>query len=386
MSITTHEHERHERDGELDVACVDDERRVFGREVTRFARGTIKHIKPDPFDRANWLLRVAPLTTLDAGLDIEAIRDAAFVVAEDGCVTRANRHAFELSGYGPSELVGTPIELYISGHGPDTARLHRRDGSEVFVELLVCSAADGAMIAMVRPRGHRDDLAPGHGQPTIGGVDVAEIVHDLKSPLSTIALEAAALQIKLEGFGIHGARNALARIAQNVDFMDRVIHDMLDIALIGAGHFAIHRRSVDLVALVSDVVDRLVSTRDHDRVVFHRGESILAAIDDLRIERVTANLIGNATKYAPHGSRIVVIVERLALSACVSVIDTGPGLSPDEALCVFDKYRRTTSARKHDGAGLGLYVSREIVEAHGGHLRVERAGTGSRFYFELPLA
>jgi two-component system phosphate regulon sensor histidine kinase PhoR len=373
MTITDPEYVGEE---DRQVAYVEDER-PFERE--RFARGTDKLVKLDPLGLADWLVRVAPLATFDAAFDIEAVSGAAFEVVADGCIAHANRDAAELSGYDPSELVGKPIGHYLSGHGPGNTRLHRRDGREVSVELLVCPAANGAMIAMMRPRGDRDC------SPTIGGVDVAEIVHDLKSPLSTIALEAAALRLRLDGSGVRDARVALARIGQNVDFMDRVIHDMLDVALIGAGHFAIHRRSVELVALVSDVVDRSVQARDRDRVAFHGGESILAVIDDLRIERVTANLLSNATKYSPRGSPIVVTVERLARTARVSVIDTGPGLSPDEALCVFDKYRRATSAGKHDGAGLGLYVSRKIVEAHGGRVGVERVGIGSRFYFELPV-
>src|SRR5690606_13760352 len=73
--------------------------------------------------------------------------------------------------------------------------------------------------------------------------------------------------------------------------------------------------------------------------------------------------------------------------ACVSVIDSGPGIPNDEVATLFHKYRRASTSRGHNGSGIGLYVSRKIVEAHGGSVGVESVpGAGSRFYFELPVS
>jgi signal transduction histidine kinase len=115
------------------------------------------------------------------------------------------------------------------------------------------------------------------------------------------------------------------------------------------------------------------------------SDSITVVVDDMRIQRVVANLVQNALKYSPASSGIVVRLERDEACARVSVIDAGPGISPAEATYVFDKYKRAKSARAQEGTGLGLYVSRKIVEAHGGRIGVDSVrGAGSRFYFELP--
>jgi signal transduction histidine kinase len=133
------------------------------------------------------------------------------------------------------------------------------------------------------------------------------------------------------------------------------------------------------------VIERVTTTRDRRRVFLRADEPLTIDVDDLRIERVVANFLQNALKYAPQHTGIVVRLDHLPDRACVSVIDAGPGLTADDALHVFDKYTRTASARAHEGTGLGLYVSKRIVESHGGSIGVESVqGAGSRFFFELP--
>jgi CheY-like chemotaxis protein len=109
-------------------------------------------------------------------------------------------------------------------------------------------------------------------------------------------------------------------------------------------------------------------------------------MDPNRIERVLVNLVQNALKYSPHDSPIVVRVGARGRTAVVSVVDRGPGLTAEEVSYVFDKYRRTPTAEQRDGLGLGLYISRKIVEAHRGRIGVDPGpGPGSTFHFDLPL-
>lgn len=215
--------------------------------------------------------------------------------------------------------------------------------------------------------------------------DVAQLVHDLRDPLATIALETYVLDRKLANGDQSDARCTIARIIRNVEFLDRIVQDLVDSCAIGEGQFEIHRRPTDLRALLEQVIARVVSTRDCGRVILDAPFPITMPIDDLRIQRVVANLIGNALKYAPKSSGIVVQLEAGALAAQISVTDTGPGLSAAEMEYIFEKYRRGAGARGVQGHGLGLYVSKLIVESHGGKIGVERAGAGSRFYFELPM-
>jgi signal transduction histidine kinase len=212
---------------------------------------------------------------------------------------------------------------------------------------------------------------------------VAQIVHDLKSPLSTIGLETCLLEERLRGDRESCA--ALARVQRNLAFLDRMVHDILDSLAIEAGELELKRASTDLRVLLERVVERAVSTRDRARVYLDARNPALVSIDDLRIERVVANLLTNALKYAPPSSDVVVQLETKSGGVRVSVIDGGTSMTPADLVVVFDRFRRVSSSASHEGSGLGLYVSRKIIEAHGGHIDVEcQRGIGTRFFFDLP--
>lgn len=215
--------------------------------------------------------------------------------------------------------------------------------------------------------------------------ELVEIVHDLKNPLSTIALELCLLVEKLSAAEAD-VRGGLARIQHNVAYLDRLVLDILDSCALEADRFTLHRRPTELRAMLEQVIERVVPTRDRGRVYLEAPARFTVSIDELRIERVCANLVSNALKYAPRGTAIVV---RLEVEGCVriSVVDGGPGLAPNETEHVFDKYWRAASSTLREGTGLGLYVARRIVEEHGGTIGVDSGcHAGSRFYFELPVS
>jgi signal transduction histidine kinase len=217
--------------------------------------------------------------------------------------------------------------------------------------------------------------------------DVAMIVHDMKNPLNTIALETYLIDKTLaEDTGASSAkmRLGLARINQNVAFLDRMVHELLDAAAIDAGSFALSRRPVDLCSLLDQVVGRMVASSDRPRVVVDARDHLIVTIDAMRIERVIANLIANALRYARDDTRILVKLARGPAGMRISVCDLGPGLTAHEIACVFDRYRRV-EALAHDNTGLGLYLSKQIIEAHGGAIGVDSiVGVGSHFFFDLP--
>jgi signal transduction histidine kinase len=118
------------------------------------------------------------------------------------------------------------------------------------------------------------------------------------------------------------------------------------------------------------------------------GQMPAVWVDPARLERVMANLLGNAAKYSPPPLPVVVRARAHEGRVVVSVSDQGPGLAPDDAAHIFDKYYRTKQGSASDakGLGLGLYISRLIVEAHGGHIWVEsEPGRGAAFCFSLPV-
>jgi signal transduction histidine kinase len=216
--------------------------------------------------------------------------------------------------------------------------------------------------------------------------DIARIVHDFKNPLSTIALEADLLEHRVTTGDETGVKRAADRIARNVEFLDRLVMDLLDLCSFEAGSVELRREPTELVALLEHVIERVVSTRDLDRVVLAPSPRTILMLDDLRIERVVANLVTNAIKYAPPHSQIDVALELDGGVARVTVRDTGSTLGATEIAYIFDAYRRVDRLSESEGSGLGLYVSKKIVEAHGGQIGVTKLfDGGTRFFFELPM-
>lgn len=215
--------------------------------------------------------------------------------------------------------------------------------------------------------------------------DVAEIVHDLKSPLYAITLETVLLDDKLMRGDQRGGRRSLDRINSNVLYLDRLVHDLLDVCALATGNLELVREMTDLRVLLDEVLDRVVPEHHRARVLIDAQEPITLNIDPLRMERVIANLVDNAIKYAPAPSHIVVRLTSSRAGAAISVIDTGPGLEASDLSRIFEPYRRGRTSRGCTGSGLGLFVTKKIVELHGGTIGVEsRVGVGTRFCVDLP--
>jgi len=145
-----------------------------------------------------------------------------------------------------------------------------------------------------------------------------------------------------------------------------------------------HQNATELVRETLAAFDGLAVTRNILIRTEVRAGSLLAQYDEERILQVLANLVGNALKFTPSGGRIDIIVEPMGNDVRFGVIDTGPGIPKQDAEAVFDRFWRAAT-REHSGTGLGLYISRCIVEAHGGKIWVESTPPrGSSFYFTLP--
>ena len=164
----------------------------------------------------------------------------------------------------------------------------------------------GRVAVVAMPRFAAGTLANSRVElPELGALqidDVAQLVHDFKGPLSTIALEAWLLDDKLGAAADGEVRRAVARINHNLAFLDRMVNDLLDGCAADEGQLAIRRRATELRGLLADAIERVVTTRDRSRVVLEAAGPLTLAIDDLRIERVVANLVSNALKYGSLGT------------------------------------------------------------------------------------
>ena len=169
----------------------------------------------------------------------------------------------------------------------------------------------------------------------------------------------------------------------------RLVDELLDVSRLQLGRVELHLGEVDLVPTIRDAIERMrLLTSTHQLELVTEVESAPIRADADRIDQVFENLIGNAVKYSPAGSRIGVILRRVREDVHVAITDQGIGIDRDELDRIFNIFYRSPDPRAGHvgGLGLGLYISREIVTRHGGRLWAESSDNGSTFHVSLPLA
>jgi signal transduction histidine kinase len=212
---------------------------------------------------------------------------------------------------------------------------------------------------------------------------LATVSHDLKNPLSALLMSAELLRRKLPDERVQKHFQVLSR---SVDRMMQLIRHLLDASAIERRQLTLDRKPEDTRGLLSDTVDflRPLATVKNLTFELQPGEPVEAFCDRDRILQVLSNLIGNAIKFSPEEAVITINAERAHHSVCVSIQDNGPGIQAAELSHVFERYWHAKSAAG-GGTGLGLFIAKGIVEAHGGRIWVESTlGSGSTFYFTLP--
>ncbi len=216
---------------------------------------------------------------------------------------------------------------------------------------------------------------------------VGLISHDLRTPISTIALAATLLRALLErGAGLEEAARPLETIRRSTRRMAEMVEDLLETTRLESGHFQLHNSRFDLGRLAGAVAAQLETTTSRPIRCQTSGPAPVLA-DTGRIERVLENLIGNALRYSPPESLVTVQIEAQEQEAIVTVADSGIGIPPDELPKLFQRFYRVKGNDSGKGLGLGLYNSRLIIEHHGGRIWAESSpGAGSTFGFALPVA
>ncbi len=261
---------------------------------------------------------------------------------------------------------------------------------------LVASAAplraeDGTIDAVV---GIFQDVGPLKEAERLRDEFISVVSHELRSPLTPIRGFAQVVARDLQKEGDHDLHVAwLQSLQQHVDRMTRLVDDLLDVSRLRAGRLKIRRTATDLIAICRSVVDAWNATSNrHEVVLVTRQTSLDAEVDGDRLHQVLDNLVGNAVKYANDGmvSVTVDIVsdDASSRSASIAVVDQGPGIHANDRDAVFTAFYRARNASESavPGLGLGLYISSELIQEHGGTLTMsETAGGGSCFTIILPL-
>jgi signal transduction histidine kinase len=218
---------------------------------------------------------------------------------------------------------------------------------------------------------------------------LATISHELRTPLNAV-LGWASLLSKRDA-DADTAKRAAAAIARCASAQAQLVDDILDTSRIVSGGLRIERQRVPLAGAVSDAVDTMqVAASAKQLVVESTLDSDVVVIGDAsRLRQIAYNLISNAIKFTPDGGCIAIAVRQASGAAELQVRDTGIGIEPSFAPHVFDRFRQADASmtREQGGLGLGLAITRHLVELHGGTIALESAGRGfgSCFTVRLPL-
>lgn len=215
--------------------------------------------------------------------------------------------------------------------------------------------------------------------------------HELETPLSSLKSMVQLLQRQLANNNkLEVVSIGLSDMERSICRIEMLVKDLLDASLIETNRFVLHRKRCDLVELCRNFIDQFTAGAGPIRTFEALGEPIEAEIDADRMSQVILNLLLHAHKYSPEGSAITLTLQQVGYEATISVRDMGGGMPAEMLSQIFEQYYRIPGIEVQDGAssgmGLGLYISRKIVERHGGHLDVQSSpGQGSVFSIALPL-
>jgi signal transduction histidine kinase len=217
------------------------------------------------------------------------------------------------------------------------------------------------------------------------------VVHELRTPLSVLAMEVRVRQHQIAAdnaafFATANLSKMFERDQRQVRSLTRLIDDMLDVSQIQHGKLPIRRARCDLTAMLGRVVAEVSGQcGDVPITLAADGVDLAGEWDEFRLEQVIVNLLTNALRYGG-GKPITVELARLPSAAEIRVSDRGIGIAPEDRSRVFEQFVRVGDHLRTPGLGLGLYITRRLVEAHGGTISVDSTlGEGSTFTVVLPI-
>jgi signal transduction histidine kinase len=214
---------------------------------------------------------------------------------------------------------------------------------------------------------------------------LAIVTHDLRDLLGGIVMSASIISKTEAGRNTLAQTEAIQRYAAR---MNRLIGDLTDVASIEAGKLAVAPAPGDLALLIAEVGDSFEATaaaKGISVVTEIAAQPLPAAFDHERILQVVANLVSNALRFTPEGGKITILGEREGAHVRLSVTDTGSGIPEGAVDSIFERFSQAGSRDRRGGLGLGLYISRCIVEAHGGRIWAQSPpGAGAKLSLTLP--
>lgn len=209
--------------------------------------------------------------------------------------------------------------------------------------------------------------------------------HELKTPLTSMK---GFLQILERNESGEMNKNFIKKALKQLNKISSLVSDLLDVSKIQTGKLYLDFETFDFQTLLHEVIELSQFSSDSHQIELDSDSIVLPVqADRQRVEQVLINLISNAVKYSPDASKVVIRVRKTDLEVRVGIKDFGFGIEPDQIMNIFSRFFRVESIASHiSGLGIGLFITKEIVERHNGRIWVESEhGKGSEFFFTLPL-
>lgn len=342
------------------------------------------------------------------GGELDLLPDAVLVLDADRVVVAANDAATALTGYAASVLVGADCARLLRPRGEDgrplwTSGWHRSSAlasvrliPEQQVKLRRANGRDVA--TLVTGAYQRDPVHRLVGATLVArdahrrlhrlasGIEIVSTVsHELRSPLTSVKGYTSLLLNRWDRLSAEQAKMMLEQVNHDADRVTRLITELLDISRLESGRLVLRRQPVDLAELATGVLEKVrMEHAGLEATVQFPDPFPMAWADPDKVVQVLTNLVENACKYGSLRG-LEVVGEADGTEVSVAVRDGGEGIKPEDLAQVFDKFFRRAEGRP-SGSGLGLWISRGLVEAHGGRLGVANLpGRGAEFRFTLPV-
>lgn len=218
---------------------------------------------------------------------------------------------------------------------------------------------------------------------------IGDVAHELRTPLTTIK---GSLEGLIDGV-LDGDLETYHQLYHETDRMQRLVDDLQELSRVEARAYEMNPQPLAIKDLIDTVKERLQRQYEDKEVSLTLDippSTPLVQVDELRIEQVLTNLLGNALQYTPRGGKVRILAEQREDQVIIAIQDNGIGLSPDQLKLIFTRFYRVdkSRARSMGGSGIGLTIAQYLVEAHGGQIWAESPGLGqgSTFRFTLPTA
>lgn len=370
---------------------------------------------------------------------LEAAPDAIIEIDSQGRIVLLNEVTERLFGYSKNDLLGQSIDVLVpeelrgrhSGHraryvsSPVTRPMgsgltlyaRRKDGSQFPVEISLSplkSAAGVRTSTIIRDVSERKkaedqireiqakftaelsstnrELAERNQEVEqanrLKSEFVANMSHELRTPLHTIIGFAQLLEEEIAGGLNAKQKRFVEHIHRDSLHLLDLINGILDLSKIEAGKFELHVESFDVAEALDEVLSSVAPLAAEKPISLDQSicARFMISADRTRFKQILYNLLSNAVKFTPPSGRVSVACSTSESSATFAISDTGIGIAKEEQALIFDKFYRVGSTAKEEGAGLGLAITKRLIEQHGGRISVEsELGVGTCFSFELPL-